>query len=114
MQFSSLLLVAPNTRSRPAPAQLPSKPLLGPAKNVSSVPAGSCAKFEREITPPASPPEIPNQSFPRPSPAWRFPSIPNPAIVPITAAGNVPGGQPVSADGGPAQTPPNAAATTPH
>src|SRR6059036_2500795 len=111
MQFSSLLLVPPKTRSSPAPAQLPSLLLPGPPKNESGVPAGVGAQVERESTPPTSPPAIPNQSFPKPSPAWRFPSIPKPAIVPVTAAGIVPGGQPVPASAAPApaaQSAPNA------
>src|SRR5262245_34824518 len=98
MQLSSLLLVGPNTRSSPAPAQLPSNPVVGPPKNVSLVPAGIGEQFARPITPPTSPPAIPNQSFPKPSPATRLPSIPNPAIWPITAAGSVPGGQAAGAE----------------
>src|SRR5262245_36810780 len=113
MQLSSLLLVGPNTRSSPAPAQLPSNPVVGPPKNVSLVPAGIGEQFARPITPPTSPPAIPNQSFPKPSPATRLPSIPNPAIWPITAAGSGPGGQAAGAENaGTAPIAPSAPAAT--
>src|SRR5262249_54015905 len=112
--LSSLLLVGPNTWSSPAPAQLPSRPLAGPPKNESSVPAGMGAEVARRITRPTSPPAMPTQSSPKPSPAGRFPSIPKPAIVPVTAAGIVPGGQAVAATAGATQAPSAPTATLNH
>src|SRR5262245_61815843 len=60
------------------------------------------------------PPATPNQSSPRPSPACKFPSIPKPAIVPVIAAGSVPGGQPTAASAEAAQSAASIAAAMPN